>query len=206
LHYRVGEELHALVKRTVKAANSDALIGRHVDHAQSSWDVLFRAAMPYARMAEQSEYLKISTYHDILGPRFKGTVKRYRQHVLRQASPEQVREFFLAVLGHDKDREPTLEEMDEGGFSPEYVFREIKRAVDGVEGKAAIYAGIALDVPRGGNWGTEPSPSNPETLERCVRRAFDAGASGIVICREYEEMHEPSLRAVGRAVRGLGGR
>jgi hypothetical protein len=37
-----------------------------------------------------------------------------------------------------------------------------------------------------------------------VRNAFAAGADGIVVSREYEEMRVPNLRAVGRAMRSLG--
>jgi hypothetical protein len=36
-----------------------------------------------------------------------------------------------------------------------------------------------------------------------VLRAFDAGASGIVVSREYEEMRLPNLNAIGRAVREI---
>jgi hypothetical protein len=32
-------------------------------------------------------------------------------------------------------------------------------------------------------------------------KAFDAGASGIVVSREYEELTVPNLKGVGRAVR-----
>lgn len=48
--------------------------------------------------------------------------------------------------------------------------------------------------------GMQPFPSDPDKLTRAVTRAFDAGANGIVISREYDEMRLPSLRAIGRAV------
>jgi hypothetical protein len=32
-------------------------------------------------------------------------------------------------------------------------------------------------------------------------RTFDAGAAGVVISREYEELTVPNLKAVGRALR-----
>jgi hypothetical protein len=164
--------------------------------------MFFRAAMPYARMAPRSDFLKISTYHDILGPRLAGRIKDgYCRHILRGFPPEQALALFYAVAGHDPQAEPPFDKLAEEGLSPEYVYRETRRAVDGVAGKSAVYAGIAIDIPRGANWGTEPSPSDPQEVSQAVRRAFDAGASGIVVCREYEEMHETSLRAVGQALR-----
>ena len=39
--------------------------------------------------------------------------------------------------------------------------------------------------------------------EATARKAFEAGASGIVVSREYEEMRVPNLKAVGRAIRDL---
>jgi hypothetical protein len=40
-------------------------------------------------------------------------------------------------------------------------------------------------------------------VDRVVRRAFDAGAAGIVASREYEEITIASLRVVGQAVRDV---
>lgn len=201
IHYRAGEELHQRVYDTVKAINPHAMVGRHIDYAQSSWDMFFRAAMPYARMTPCSDFLKISTYHDILGPRLRHRLAAgYCQTILRGLPPKGALALFYAIAGHDPQVEPPLDTLEEEGLSPEYVYREIKRAVQGVAGKSKIYAGIAVDIPQGRGWGTEASPSDPEEVTRAVIRAFDAGASGIVVCREYEEMHQASLRAVGRAV------
>jgi len=201
LHYRAGEELHQRIFDAVKQVNPHAQVGRHIDHAQCSWDIFYRAAMPYSRMARSSDFLKLSTYHDILGPRLTGRVAGYRKHFLRELSAEQTLALFYAVMGHNLNREPSLDKLAESGLSPDYVYRETKRAVDGVAEKCAIYAGIAIDIPIGSGWGSEASPSDPEEVYQCVRRAYDAGAAGIVICREYEEMREPSLRAIGTAVR-----
>lgn len=202
MHYRAGERLHRRIRDTIKQANPKAFVGRHIDHSQCSWDVFFRAAMPYSAMIAASEYLKLSTYHDILGPRLRQQiVERYGKHILREIIPNNLLALFYAVTGHDPGREPPFDALDDRGLSPEYVHREVRRAVESVAGKAAIFAGIAIDIPRGSGWGAEPWPSDPEVVYRCVRRAFDGGAAGIVVCREYEEMRAPSLRAIGRAVR-----
>jgi hypothetical protein len=36
---------------------------------------------------------------------------------------------------------------------------------------------------------------------QAVLKGFDAGADGIVVSREYDEMRLPNLKAVGNAVR-----
>jgi hypothetical protein len=46
-------------------------------------------------------------------------------------------------------------------------------------------------------------PGDPDKIYDCVRKAFAAGADGIVVSREYEEMRAANLKAVGRAMRDL---
>jgi len=87
--------------------------------------------------------------------------------------------------------------MDHTSLSPDYVYRETKRAVDGVAGRVPIYAGIGLDVP----WQGDHFPTDPDKLAQAVEKAFAAGAGGIVISREYDEMRVENLRAIGRAIR-----
>ena len=151
-------------------------------------------------MTPCSDFLKLSTYHDILGPRLAGRLDGYRKHFLRDLSPEQTLALYYSVAGHDAKVEPALDQLAESGLTPEYVYRETKRGVDSVAGKSAIYAGIATDIPRGTGWGTEAWPSDPDEVSRCVRRALDAGAwhrhlPGV------RENRRASLEAIGRAVR-----
>ena len=44
-------------------------------------------------------------------------------------------------------------------------------------------------------------PDDPESVYQATLKAFEAGAHGIVVSREYEEMKVANLRAVGRAFR-----
>jgi len=48
--------------------------------------------------------------------------------------------------------------------------------------------------------------ADPQKVYECVLKSFEAGAAGIVVSREYEEMRVPNLQAVGRAMRELDGR
>jgi hypothetical protein len=103
------------------------------------------------------------------------------------------------MFGYDKKSEPTVEQLDKRGFSADYVYRETKRSVASAAGKTKIYTGIGFDVP----WGPATFTGDPEDVYRAVLNAFEAGASGIVVSREYEEMRLENLKAVGRAVRAL---
>jgi len=86
-----------------------------------------------------------------------------------------------------------VDELSAKGFSPDYVYRETKRSVASANDKTKIFAGIGIDVPGS-------PPDDPELVYQATMRALEAGAGGIVISREYEEMQVPNLEAIGRAV------
>jgi hypothetical protein len=115
--------------------------------------------------------------------------------VLSEVPLDESLNLYYDLFGYDKTTEPKLNEMNARGFSPEYVFRETKRSVVSAAGKTKIYSGIGFNVPG------SPRNTDPENVYKAVIRAFDAGASGIVVSREYEEMRLPNLNAVGRAAR-----
>ena len=97
-------------------------------------------------------------------------------------------DLYYDLFGYDKRVEPSLAELGRRGFTPDYVFRETKRSVASADGKTKIYTGVGFDVPG--------SPrDDPETIYQAARKSFDAGAHGIVVSREYEEMQVEHLKA-----------
>lgn len=197
--YRLSrEDLLRAMYQAIKNIRPGAQVGWHVDHQPSSWDIVYRAEMSYAEMAPYSDFIKFIAYHDILGPRIRWWyLERLKRTVLSEVPLDESLEIYYDLFGYDKKTEPRVEQLDKAGFSPEYVYRETKRSVASAEHKTKIYTGIGFDVP----WGSDHFPSQPDKVYESVRRAFDAGADGIVVSREYEEMRVPNLKAVGRAVR-----
>lgn len=199
------EELAALTYGTAKAIRPAAQIGRHLDHQQSTWDLIYRAEWSNAEIANYCDFLKPIAYHDIAGPRIRWWhVNRLSKTILRELSEQSSLEMFYDLSGLDKDAEPGLDELNYTGLSPDYVYRLTKRLVDGVQGKTPIYPGIGFDVPWSvGSWDDARLAhfkSDPELVYQATLKAFEAGAQGIVISREYDEMRVPNLRAVKRAV------
>ena len=199
--YRLGRE--AVMKGmydTIKAIKPSAQVGWHIDHQPSSWDVVYRAELSYEEMAPYSDFIKFIAYHDVLGPRIRfWYLDRFKSTVLSELSLEQSLALYYAIFGYDPKHEPGVAGLATAGFSPDYVFKETRRSVAAANGKTKIYPGIGFDVP----WGNETMPGDPAEVYEATRKAFEAGAAGIVVSREYEEMRVPNLRAVGRAVREL---
>jgi hypothetical protein len=197
--YRLSrEEMLKAIHDAVKAVKPTAQVGWHVDHEPSSWDIVYRAEMSYAEIAPYSDFLKIILYHDVTGPRVRNWyLERLRRGIFSEVPLDESLSLYYDLFGYDKSAEPKVNELTQRGFSPEYVFRETQRSVASAAGKTKIYSGIGFDVPGG------PRNTDPENVYKAVHRAFDAGAAGIVVSREYEEMRVPNLKAVGRAVREL---
>lgn len=199
--YRLSrEEMEQAIYGAIKGVNRELPVGWHISHQQSSYDVVYRAEVTYAEMAPYSDFIKMIVYHDILGPRIRWWyLDRLRKTIFNEVSLRASYSLYLSLFGFDPKAEPALDKLETEGFSPDYVYRETKRSVASTRGLTKIYPGIGFDVP----WNSNNMPADPEEIYRSVIKAFEAGADGIVISREYEEMRVPNLKAVGRAMREL---
>ncbi len=190
------EEIMKGIYDTIKTIKPSAQIGWHVDHWATSMDFIARSAMSYAEMAPWSDYLKVVVYHAVTAPRMRSWVANEQKSILADMPLEDALNLHYALFGYDKSLDAIANQPTPPSASPEYVYRETKRSVASAQGQTKIYPGIGFNLPGGG-------PDDPEAIYQCVRRAFDAGAGGIVVSREYEELTVPNLKAVGRAVREL---
>ncbi len=126
-------------------------------------------------------------------------VANEQRSVLADLPLEDALNLHYAQFGYDRSIDAIDNKPTPPAASPDYVFRETKRSVASAEGKTQIYPGIGFNLPGGG-------PDDPEAIDQCVMKAAEAGATGIVVSREYEELTVPNLKAVGRAVGELRGR
>jgi hypothetical protein len=194
LQYRLSREA---VMRTmydqVKAIKRTAPVGWHIDHWATSMDIIARSAMSYADMAPWSDYLKVVVYHAVTGPRIRSWVSNVQRSVLGDLSLADALNLHYALFGYDPALMPKANEPAPAGAWPDYVYRESRRSVASAAGKTLIYPGIGFNVPG--------ATDDADTVYQVVRKAYDAGAQGVVASREYEEMTMPNLDAFGRAVR-----
>jgi hypothetical protein len=203
--YETMQAFIRAVGSTVKAVAPHAEFGVHMDHQQVAYDFIFRAHHDYARMAEYVDFIKPSVYHDVAGPRIRGWfLDNARKRLFRDTSDETLLDFFYDILLYTREQVPALAELNDRGFSPDYVQTEIARLRRNVGDRAKIYAGVAIDVPLVGlGAGSDAGmrfASTPEGTYAATKAAFKGGADGLVISREYDEMRLENLKAAGRAV------
>src|ERR1700719_394690 len=101
--------------------------------------------------------------------------------IFHDASPKDFLPFYYKIMNY---QEGPYDQLHTSGLSADYVSRETKRAIAGVEGQVKIYPGIDVDVPTK----LTDKRTKPDDVRTSVRAAIGAGADGVVLAREYVEM------------------
>jgi len=196
-----GEQINKGIYETIKSIDSSIQVGRHVDHQQTSWDPIYRAMVPYSKMADHNDFIKPCLYHDILSIRLRHwVIERWHQFFGRDFSENQLLSGFYSMMKFPAEAQIPLDELAANGMPAEYVASETKRCVAGVNGKAKTYVGVGFDVPWHIPGGHQDRFSDPDIIYRSTLAALNSGADGVVASRAYDEIENESLEAFGRAV------
>jgi hypothetical protein len=202
--FRADEEIQEEMYRRIKKIKPEAQVGRHIDHQRSSWDIFYRSAVTYREMAEFSDFIKPILYQDIYGPRMKDwVVDPLQKTSLNDLTKKQVLNLFYSWMGYSKQAQIAYDDLERKGMNEYYVYDETKRCVQGVDGNADVVSGIGIDVPWYVPGGMIPYPSDPIKLRRSVYKAIQAGATGLLASRDYDEMRHSSLKVFGDAVKRI---
>jgi hypothetical protein len=194
-----GRRTHAIVRK----AQPTAQVGRHFDHQNTSWDALFLAQWSYEDCVPYCDFIKPILYHEVLAPRLRAWhLEELKRGPLAELTLQQSLEMYYALRGYDPRRQPKLDQLNEGAMDAEYVGIETRRIVEVVQGKCPVIPGIGVDVPHPATG--RAHGSHPASLRAAIVSAFTAGAGGILISREYDEMRTENLRVIGTTLRELG--
>ncbi|MBI2946869.1 MAG: hypothetical protein HYY23_04430 [Verrucomicrobia bacterium] len=184
----------AEVNRTVKAVRPNLRVGFHIEHV-NSFNPIFRATRSYEDLATKADFLKVVVYNNCGGERYANFIRNIGSTVFRDVPKELLLPFNNHLLNYGN--EAGLSELATSGLSPDYVARETKRAIEGVQGKCRIFPGIDIGIPTGRN----SRKASPEDTYAAVAAALKAGADGLILSRKYSEMRLANLAAAGKAVR-----
>ena len=189
-------ETYAAIYQSVKSAKNTVPVGWHIWHTDS-FNPIYRAEQDLQVLAQYSDFLKMVIYHNCGGERMAGYIDSVAETIYGDTPKQQLLEFNYSVLNY---KERGYDEIPYTGLSSDYVFRETKRAMDSVAGKATqIWPGIDIDIPTANNH----SKSTPQGTKDAVLAAFKAGAPGVILSRKYSEMKLANLSGAGEAVREI---
>ncbi len=189
-------ETYASLYRTVKTARPTIPVGWHIWH-NTSFNPLYRAEQDWQELSRYSDFIKVVMYNNCGGERMSLYVDNIGSTLYGDLSKQELTEFTYKVMGFN---EHSYEQIPHTGLSSDYVYRETKRALEGVAGtKTQIWSGIDVDIP------TEPGNSKRtrQSVKEAVLAAFRAGAPGIILSRKYSEMQLTNLSGAGDAIREL---
>lgn len=199
-------ELYQLLNKTIKATRPSVLYGMHI-WPNVTMNPLLRAENDFAELGQYHDFIKVAIYSNCGGPRIGGYIDSVSQTMFGDLPPEEILQFHYRVLNYS---EAPLDRVRQTGLKNDFVYRETKRAIEGARGtKAMILPGIDVDIPiwqldMGKAPLSEAARTTRADVKKIVMQAFQAGAPGIVISREYSEMKLDNLSGAGDAIRELG--
>jgi hypothetical protein len=182
------------VRAAVKAVSERLQVGFHIEHV-NSFNPIFRATRRYEDLADKADFLKVVVYNNCGGERYAHFIQNIGSTVFRDVPKDELLAFNNHLLGYSK--ESGLEDLAVAGLSADYVARETKRALAGVQGKCRVLPGIDIGIPTD----SHSRKASPEDTYTATRAALDAGAHGVILSRKYSEMRLANLQAAGKAVR-----
>jgi hypothetical protein len=181
----------------VKFYGSQYEVGLGVWQMIDTFNPFLRAQHDPAEYRLYADWLKPVLYNVPAGARFQAFVQRLCTTILRDASPEEWTPILYRILGLD---EAPYEELPMTGFRPEYVKEQTARFVAAAGPTVRLHPGIGIGVQDAG--GTRPV--SPADVSAGIEAAFEGGASGVMLSRNYSEMLLDNLSAVGDTLRRLG--
>ena len=190
-------ETYEAIYKLVNSIKPQMQVGWHVWHAHS-FTPFFRAQTDLRELSAYSDYLKMTVYHNLGGTRMETYITSTRNTIYGDMPVDQALEFEYKIMNL---RERGYEQLPYTGLTPDYVYRETKRSVDGVKGtKTQIWPGIDVDIS---NMAVEYSKCSPPVIREVTKAAYRGGGQGLVISRKYSEMKLANLGAVGDALREM---
>jgi hypothetical protein len=190
-YHEVRSELYG----TGKAIAPEKPFGFHIMQ-NMTFSPFYRAEEDYSETKHYADFLKLATYNNAAGPRMASYLDRLSATIFADAKPPDFLPLYYKIMNY---QEGPYEQLHLSGLTADYVARETKRALDGVQGEVKIYPGIDIDVPTK----RTDKRTKPEDVRQAIRAALGAGADGVVLSREYTEMWLANLSAAGDTLREM---
>jgi hypothetical protein len=186
-------DTYAAIYGKIKEVKPSLQVGWHIWH-NNSFNPIYRAEQDLPAIADHSDFLKIVIYNNCGGERMADYINNVGNTLYADIPKQELLDFHYKVLNY---QEKGMTEIPTVGLSADYVYRESKRAKDGLTGtKTLLWPGIDIDIP------TEAGHSkcSPDGVRDAVLAAFRAGSDGVILSRKYSEMKLANLKGAGDAI------
>jgi hypothetical protein len=183
----------------VRFFNPKHEVGLGIWQIINTYNPYLKAQYDQADYAHYADWLKPVLYHTPAGARFAEFAKTWQKGVLADATPDGAYQALATILNLNEYIAP-FEAAPMAGFKAEYVKQWTQDLIADTGGRCKVYSGIGIGVGDGG----KTKPIDATEARDSVHAAFEGGASGVLISRNYSEATLASLEAVGAALKERG--
>lgn len=165
----------------------------------NTYNPYLRAQYDQADYGVSADFLKPVLYNTPAGARFANFADSWNKSILADATPDGAYNALATILGLNDYLAPRGEAAM-AGFKPEYVRDWTANLIADTGGRSKVYPGIGVGVGDGG----KSKAITPEEVSAATHAAFDGGAHGVLISRNYSEAELAGLAAVGDVLKTRG--
>jgi hypothetical protein len=165
----------------------------------NTYNPYLRAQYDQADYGVSADFLKPVLYNTPAGARFANFADSWHKSILADATPDGAYNALATILGLNDYLAPRGEAAM-AGFKPEYVRDWTANLIADTGGRSKVYPGIGVGVGDGG----KSKAITPDEVSAATHAAFDGGAHGVLISRNYSEAELAGLAAVGDVIKARG--
>jgi hypothetical protein len=165
----------------------------------NTYNPYLRAQYDQADYGVSADFLKPVLYNTPAGARFANFADSWHKSILADATPDGAYNALATVLGLNDYLAPRGEAAM-AGFAADYVRDWTANLIADTGGRSKVYPGIGVGVGDGG----KSKPITPDEVSAATQAAFDGGAHGVLISRNYSEAELAGLAAVGDVLKARG--
>jgi hypothetical protein len=193
------QALYHEIAGMIKFSDPKHEVGLGIWQVINTYNPYLKAQYDQSDYATVADWLKPVLYHTPAGARFANFAESWQKGVLADASPDGAYAALANILQLDEFIAPRGD-APMSGFKPEYVKTWTQNLIADTGGKCKVYPGIGVGVGDGGT----SKPITPDEVKQGIHAAFEGGAHGILVSRNYSEAELQNMDAVGDALKERG--
>ncbi len=190
-------DMYHEISGQIRFYNPKHEVGLGIWQIINTYNPYLKAQYDQNEYAPYADWFKPVLYHTPAGLRFAQFADAWHKGVLADATPDGAYQALATVLGLNDYIAPR-KDAPTSGFKAEYVKAWTENLIADTGKK--VYSGIGVGVGDGG----DSKAITPEEVSAGVHAAFDGGASGVLISRNYSEATLSGLEAVGKVLKERG--
>jgi len=190
------QALYHEIAGMIKFSDPKHEVGLGIWQLINTYNPYLKAQYDQSDYGTVADWLKPVLYNTPAGARFANFSDNWQKGILADATPDGAYNALANILQLESYIAPRSEAAM-AGFQADYVRDWTRNLIADTSGKCKVYPGIGVGVGDGG----PTKPITPEEVTAGIHAAFDGGAHGVLISRNYSEAELQNMDAIGAALK-----